>query len=87
MMYMIIVSIIVCIAALVGTILVGRDVSRQLKQYEEEGDTLENELARSHAYEKTSLKYNVKRLSWIYAVVLLVVFIVCVGIIYYGVNQ
>ncbi|GIN21396.1 MAG TPA: hypothetical protein DEO65_11785 [Bacillus bacterium] len=82
--YMIIAGIIVSIAALVGTFLVGRDVSRQMKQYEEEGDTVENELSRSHAYEKTSLKYNIKRLSWMYAALMFVVLIVSIGIAYYG---
>ncbi|RWR11635.1 hypothetical protein [Siminovitchia fortis] len=82
--YMIIAGVIVSIAALVGTFLVGKDVSRQMKQYEEEGDTVENELARSHDYEKTSLKYNIKRLSWMYAALMFVVLIVSIGIAYYG---
>lgn len=82
--YMIVAGIIVSIAALVGTFLVGRDVSRQMKQYEDEGDTAASELARSHDYEKTSLKYNIKRLSWMYAALMFVVLIVSIGIAYYG---
>ncbi len=82
--YMIIGGVIVSVAALIGTFLVGRDVSRQMKQYEEEGDTIANELARSHDYEKSSLKYNIKRLSWMYAALMLVVFIVSIAIAYYG---
>lgn len=82
--YMIVAGVIVSIAALVGTFLVGKDVTRQMEQYEAEGDTAENELARSLDYEKTSLKYNIKRLSWMYLALGLVVFVVSVGIIYYG---
>lgn len=82
--YMIIAGVIVSIAALVGTFLVGRDVSRQMKQYEEEGDSIANELARSHEYEKASLKYNIKRLSWMYAALMFVVLIVSIAIAYYG---
>ncbi|ONK23171.1 hypothetical protein BLX87_11170 [Bacillus sp. VT-16-64] len=83
-LYMIIAGVIVSIAALVGTFLVGRDVSRQMKQYEEQGDTPEDELARSLDYEKTSLKVNIKRLTWIYIVLGLVVLFVSIGIAYYG---
>ncbi|MBS4207516.1 hypothetical protein [Bacillus sp. FJAT-50079] len=81
--YMIVAAIITGIAALVGTLLVGKDVSSKMKQYEAEGDTFENELARSHAYEKNSLKTNIKSLTWIYIVLGLVVFIVCLGIFFY----
>lgn len=70
-------AIIVSIIALAGTLVVGRDVSSQLKEYEVNGDTLENELSRSHAYEKTSLKRNVKSLTWIYVLLMLVVLGVC----------
>lgn len=83
-LYMIIAGVIVSIAALVGTFLVGRDVTRQMKQYEEEGDTAANELARSLEYEKTSLKVNIKRLTWIYVALALVVLFVSIGIAYYG---
>lgn len=83
-LYMIIAGVITSIAALVGTFLVGRDVTRQLKKYEEEGDTPEDQLARSIDYEKTSLKYNIKRLSWIYVVLGLVVLFVSIGIAYFG---
>ena len=82
--YMIIAGVITSIAALIGTFLVGKDVTRQMKRYEEEGDTAADELARSLEYEKTSLKYNIKRLSWIYVALGLVVLVVSIGIAYYG---
>ncbi|WP_244861970.1 hypothetical protein [Siminovitchia terrae] len=83
-LYMIIGGVITSIAALVGTFLVGRDVTRQMKKYEEEGATSQDELARSLEYEKNSLGYNIKRLSWIYVVLGLVVLIVSISIAYYG---
>jgi len=81
--FLIIASAITCIVALVGTLLVGKDVSSKLKQYEAEGDTLENEIARSHDYETSSLRVNIKSLSWIYVVLTLVVIFVCLGIFFY----
>jgi hypothetical protein len=81
---MMIAGAIVSIAALIGTFLVGRDVTRQMKKYEEEGVTPADEHARSLDYEKTSLKVNIKRLTWIYIALGLVVLFVSIGIIYYG---
>lgn len=82
--YMIVAGIVTMIAALVGTLLVGKDVNRQMKEYEEKGDTFQDELQRSHDYETTSLKYNIKRLSWIYVALGLATLIVCIGIFIYG---
>jgi len=83
-LYMIIAGIITALAALLGTFLVGRDVTRQMKKYEEEGDSPEDELSRSLDYEKTSLTHNIKRLSWMYVALGLVVLFVSIGIAYYG---
>lgn len=81
---MIVAGVITMIAALVGTLIVGKDINRQMKKYEEEGDTFKDELARSHEYESASLKHNIKRLSWIYVALGLVTLIVCLGIFIYG---
>ncbi|MEK3886880.1 hypothetical protein [Bacillus sp. FSL K6-3431] len=81
--FLIIAAIIVSIVALVGTLLVGKDISAQMKDYEEEGDTIQNELARSNEYESTSLRVNIKSLTWIYFVLAIVVVIVCLGIFFY----
>lgn len=81
--FMIIAAVFTSIAALVGTLLVGKDISNKLKQYETEGDTLDNELARSHEYETSSLKVNIKSLSWIYVGLTIVVILVCLGIFFY----
>ncbi|MBS4194072.1 hypothetical protein [Lederbergia citri] len=81
--FLIIAVIFTCIAALVGTLLVGKDISAKMKEYETEGDTLENEIARSHEYESKSISVNIKSLSWIYIVLILVVIFVSIGILLY----
>lgn len=80
---MIVAAIITSIAALVGTLLVGKDISSKLKDYENEGDTLQDELARSHEYETKSLRVNIKSLSWIYVGLALVTIFTCLGIFFY----
>lgn len=82
-LFMIIAAILTSIAALVGTLLVGKDISAKLKDYENEGDTLKDELARSHEYETKSLSVNIKSLSWIYVGLALVTIFVCLGIFFY----
>ncbi|OAK70116.1 hypothetical protein [Lederbergia galactosidilytica] len=81
--FLIIIGVLVCILALIGTLLVGKDISSQLKEYEEKGDTLENEIKRSHEYESTSLQVNVKSLTWIYVALGLITLFVCLGILIY----
>ncbi len=76
-------GIVTAIAALIGTLLVGKDISSKIKQYEDEGDSLENELARSHEYETKSLKVNIKSLTWIYVGLALAVIIVSLAILIY----
>ncbi|MBS4177040.1 hypothetical protein [Lederbergia citrea] len=80
---LIIAAVFTIIVALVGTLLVGKDINSKMQQYEAEGDTLENELARSHEYESSSLRVNIKSLSWIYVALGIVVFLVCLGIFFY----
>lgn len=55
-------------AALFGTIFAFKQEEKKMKKYEEEGDTIEDELRRSHEYETSSLKSNVPLLSTIYIV-------------------
>ncbi|MBS4217662.1 hypothetical protein KHA96_04945 [Bacillus sp. FJAT-49711] len=81
--FLIIAAVITCIVALIGTLLVGKDINAQMKEYEAEGDTIENEIARSHEYETKSISVNVKSLTWIYVVLILVVVFVSIGIILY----
>ncbi|GAA0595386.1 hypothetical protein GCM10009001_09370 [Virgibacillus siamensis] len=65
---LIVLLVVLFVAALGGTVFVFRHEEKKMKQYEEEGDTVENELQRSREYETQSLKSNVPRLLWIYAV-------------------
>jgi len=81
--YLIIAAIFTCIVALIGTLLVGKEISAKMNEYETEGDTIENELARSHEYETKSIKTNIKSLSWIYIILILLVIFVCIGILLY----
>ncbi|WP_028389768.1 hypothetical protein [Bacillus cihuensis] len=81
--FMIITVILVGILALVGTLLIGKGISTQLKDYEEKEDTIKNELKRSHEYETSSLRVNIKSLTWIYVGLALVSFVVCLGIYFY----
>lgn len=81
MTFMIIAAVITCIVALIGTLLVGKEISAKQKEYESQNDSLENEIARSHEYETASLKTNIKSLTWIYVVLIVVVIAACIGII------
>ncbi|GIN57752.1 hypothetical protein [Lederbergia ruris] len=78
--FMIIAVILVCVVALIGTLLVGKEVSTKQKQYEVEGDSLKDEIARSHEYETKSLKTNVKSLTWIYIGLTVLVVATSIGI-------
>lgn len=64
------------IALLVGTILVFRQEERKMKRYEEEGDTVEDQLRRSHEYESSSLKSNVPMQIAIYTVAIVISLVV-----------
>lgn len=81
--FIIITAIATSITALVGTLLVGKDVSSKLKEYEKKGDTLENTLARSNEYETNSLRVNIRSLTWIYVVLTVVIIVVCLAIFFY----
>ncbi|GGC86454.1 hypothetical protein GCM10007216_16460 [Thalassobacillus devorans] len=71
----VIIAIILSVIALVATIYVGKDVNKTIDRYEREGDTPENELARSHEYEKAS---NLRTLSVIY----IITFIITIALVF-----
>ncbi|QGS68394.1 hypothetical protein CV093_06995 [Oceanobacillus sp. 143] len=48
--------VVILVIALIATLLILKKEENKLKQYEMEGDTIENELKRSHEYETKSLK-------------------------------
>lgn len=68
--------IILFAAALFGTIFAFKQEENKMKKYEEEGDTIEDELRRSHEYETSSLKTNIPIMSGIYLVTIIVSVIV-----------
>lgn len=63
--------VILFIFTLIATLLIFKQEENKLKQYEQLGDTVENEMNRSKEYETQSLKTNVPILSWIYGVTIL----------------
>lgn len=74
-----IITVITIIVAIVATLIVGKDVSSKINQYEAEGDSLKNELERSEKYEKSSLQVNIRSLSWIYVVLFFILILVCIA--------
>ncbi|WP_042150096.1 hypothetical protein [Paucisalibacillus sp. EB02] len=64
----IVIIAVLCIIGLIATLMVIKQEENRMKQYEEEGDTAENALKRSLEYESKSISSNVKSLSWIYIV-------------------
>lgn len=63
--------VILFIFTLFVTLLIFKQEENKLKQYEQLGDTVENELRRSKEYETQSLKINVPILTWIYVVTII----------------
>ena len=66
---------VLCVIGLIATLMVIKQEESKMKQYEEEGDTAESQLKRSLEYESKSISSNVKSLSWIYAVAIVLSFI------------
>lgn len=80
MTFMIISVVVVGAIALIATLLVGKQVSSQIKEYEEQGATHEDEFQRSLEYEKTIVNGKLKPLTWIYIALALATIFVCIGI-------
>ncbi|WP_164669255.1 hypothetical protein [Virgibacillus doumboii] len=64
------------IAALAGTLFAFKQEEKKMKKYEEEGDTIEDQLKRSHEYESSSLKSNVPLQIAIYSVTIVLSLVV-----------
>lgn len=80
MMWGIIITIVVSIVALIATMFAFKQDEKKALQYEEEGNTIEHELKRSHEYETKSISRNVKNLTWIYVIVIV---LSCIGLAIY----
>ncbi|MFU0790301.1 hypothetical protein [Virgibacillus proomii] len=63
--------VILFIFTLIATLRIFKQEENKLKQYEQLGDTVENEMNRSKEYETQSLKSNLPILSWIYGVTII----------------
>nr|WP_245251246.1 hypothetical protein [Virgibacillus litoralis] len=61
---------------MVGTLLVFKQEENKMKRYEEEGDTVEDQLRRSHEYESSSLKSNLPLQLIIYTVTIIISLVV-----------
>lgn len=59
------------IAALAGTFFAFKQEEKKMKKYEEEGQTVQDELKRSLEYESSSLKSNVPIQIWIYVITII----------------
>ncbi|GGK04880.1 hypothetical protein GCM10007063_29020 [Lentibacillus kapialis] len=68
--------IILFIVALGGTFFAFKQEENKMKKYEEEGDTFEDQLRRSHEYETSSLKTNIPIQLAIYGITIVVSLIV-----------
>src|SRR5690625_184573 len=77
--WLIIASFILFVVALVWTLFIFKQEENKMKKYEEEGDTLEDQLKRSEEYEKRSLSSDVTLQIVIYSV-FKVVFFFCLFI-------
>ncbi|WP_068677657.1 hypothetical protein [Oceanobacillus sp. Castelsardo] len=74
-MFLSIITIITVIIALIATMYIFKQEENKAKKYEAEGQTADNELERSHEYETKSVSYNLKNLSWIYVLMIVLSFI------------
>ncbi|PAV28823.1 hypothetical protein CIL05_14445 [Virgibacillus profundi] len=63
--------IVLFIAALAGTFYAFKQEENKMKKYEEEGQTVQDELKRSLDYETSSVKSNVSLQVWIYVITIL----------------
>lgn len=69
-------AIIICIAALVITLMIAKVEGNKIKRYNEEGNSGSAQFQRSEEYEKRSLKENLPLLAILYIVTFLIVLII-----------
>lgn len=67
-MQLIIFLVILFIITMSLTLYAFRQEEQKIKRYEEEGDTVEEQLQRSHEYEETSIKTYIPIQIWIYSI-------------------
>ncbi|WP_174613047.1 hypothetical protein [Virgibacillus ihumii] len=75
-MGLIILLVLLFTAALVGTLFAFKQEENKMKHYEEAGDSVEDQLRRSHEYETVSLKSNLPLQVAIYSVTIVLSLVV-----------
>lgn len=75
-MGLIILLVVLFAAALIGTLFAFKQEEDKMKRYEEEGDSVEEQLRRSHEYESASLKSNLPLQITIYSVTIVLSLVV-----------
>lgn len=75
-MGLIILLVVLFAAALIGTLFAFKQEEDKMKRYEEEGDSVEEQLRRSHEYESVSLKSNLPLQITIYSVTIVLSLVV-----------
>lgn len=70
--YIIIIVVAISLIALFGTLYVGKQVNKTLDKYEQEGDSPQDQMDRSHQYESSTLKKNVPILTLIYVIAFII---------------
>lgn len=71
-MPLIIFLVILFIITMALTLYAFRQEEMKIKKYEEEGDTVQDEIRRSHEYEATSIKKYLPIQIWIYAITIII---------------
>lgn len=69
---LIIFLVVLFIITMALTLYAFRQEDMKMKKYEEEGDTVQDELRRSHEYEATSIKTYIPIQIWIYAITFII---------------
>ena len=75
MTLLLIVSTVLVVIAIIWTLIIFKQEENKMKKYEEEGDTLEDQLRRSEEYEKRSLRSDVPLQIIIYSVFTVLFFV------------
>jgi predicted PurR-regulated permease PerM len=81
---LIIFLIVLFVIAMILTFYAFKQEEMKMKQYKEAGNTVENELKRSHEYESTSIKKYIPIQIWIYVITTILSIIM---IVYFFMNS
>lgn len=74
-------ALVIVLVALIATLSVIKEVDSKIKKYEKAGDSLKDEIRRSHEYETLSIKQNVKSLTWMYIGICVLLIAISIGFV------